>query len=96
MSDEANVDITVTDCERGVDQVEHRCLHSLTLLHQIDSFITPGLRDSLGIYRCRVCNQLWKIRFKWNVGIGSDDIWLKPGESKGGYSFALEEVRQCG
>ncbi len=31
-----------------------------------------------------------------SFAIPSDDVWLKPGESKGGYSFALEEVRQCG
>jgi hypothetical protein len=50
--------------------------------------------ESLGIYQCKDCGQIWKIRRQWDDGTGSDNIWLRPGESKRGYEFTIDEYKK--
>jgi len=49
-----------------------------------------GGYESLGIYRCKICNQLWKIRFQFDQGTGSDHIWIRPGGAARQYAFPEE------
>lgn len=55
-----------------------------------------GSSESLGVYRCKACGQVWKIRYQCDQGTGSDDIWLSPGETYKGYKFTLEEAEKWG
>ncbi len=72
----------------GTGRVKHECTpYNLETLRVIYEF--KG--ESLGIYRCRTCGQLWKIRWQCD-STGSDNIWLKPGERRRGYEFTLEEA----
>ncbi len=95
MSEETSMNITSRNHnihDREGDNKEPSCLYDLRLLITTYHFLTPGLRENISVYRCSVCNQLWKIRFRWNGGAGSDNIWLRPGENKGGYRFTWEEA----
>jgi len=71
----------------------HTC-EDLELLKRIFELRGTYRYESLGIYRCKACNQLWKIRWQWDAGTGSDDIWLRPGEAKRGYEFTLREAEE--
>lgn len=51
-----------------------------------------GSYDNLGVYRCSVCNQLWKIRFQFDRGTGSDNIWMRPGDVNRRFSFPEKEA----
>lgn len=73
--------------------MSHQCCRlNLELLKEIYSI---GSWETLGVYRCRKCGQLWKIRFQYDAA-GRDDIWLRPGETERGYSFSLEEAEKLG
>ncbi len=85
------------DCPHcgGTGKVEHECSeYHLQLLESIYEigFGFGGGYEGLGVYRCKVCGQLWKIRWQYDPGTGSDHIWLKPGEERRGYKFTLEEA----
>lgn len=69
---------------------KHCCRLNLELLEEIYSI---GNWETLGIYRCRKCGQLWKIRFQCDA-TGRDDIWLRPGETERGYLFSWEEAEK--
>lgn len=66
-------------------------LELLKLLYEMETHLSY---ESLGIYRCKKCGRLWKIRFQCDAGTGEDDIWLKPGENERGYSFSIEEAEK--
>lgn len=51
-----------------------------------------GSYNDLGVYRCKVCNQLWKIRFQYDPGTGSDHVYMRPGESSRRFSFPEDEA----
>ncbi len=79
----------------GTGKLKHTCdRRDLKLLKLIWEFEGYPRHESLGIYRCRICGQLWKIRFQWDDGTGRDDIWLRPGESKRGYTFTHQEAEE--
>ena len=50
--------------------------------------------ESLGVFVCRVCGQLWLIRNQYDAGTGSDDIWLKPDEKERDYEFPIKEAEK--
>lgn len=84
---------------KGEGRIEHDCRKRprLTLVADIygnRSKQRSGMysRDDLGIYRCEICNQLWQIRFQFDAGTGSDDVWLRPGESSRRFSFPEDEA----
>lgn len=70
---------------------EHDCRSSsVRLVKPIYGFDeTRPKDDSLGIYRC-VCGKYWMIRYQFDPGCGSDNIWLAPGEKNRGYEFTEE------
>ena len=85
---------------RGIGKIEHDCKSYTTLelvanifgcTHQ--RYGAMGSYNRLGIYRCKTCNQLWKIRFQYDPGTGSDHIWLRPGMSDRGYEFPEEDSK---
>lgn len=80
----------------GTGKVRHECeqyhLEHLKTLYEIGGWYSGS--ESLCVYRCRVCGQLWKIRWQYDPGTGSDNVWLRPGESRRGYEFTLEEAEQ--
>lgn len=81
----------------GKGHTEHRCERSDLVIVEMQYTIGCGhSRESLGVYRCTVCEQLWKIRYQYDAGTGSDDIWLKPGEAQRGYHFSEEESARYG
>lgn len=51
-------------------------------------------RESLVIKVCKICKQLYKIRYQNDPGTGCDDIWLKPGESERGFAFTEAEAKK--
>ena len=71
---------------------EDCCDRNIERLKMLWHYGTAGDGESLGIYRCRLCGKLWKIRFQTDPGTGRDHIWLKPGQSGRGYSFTHEEA----
>lgn len=88
----AGKETTCPHC-KGTGRIMHECEERhLDLLEKIYGYSGPASAESLGIYRCRVCGQLWMIRRQWDLGSGSDDIWLRPGEEKRGYAFSWEEA----
>lgn len=82
----------------GTGKVEHECGMTCSLLLLKLFYRSPpgcSRTESLGIYRCQLSGRLWKIRCQSDPGIGSDDIWLSPGESDRGYEFTLEEAAEA-
>jgi len=82
----------------GTGKVEHECdRYDLKLVKEIypNRRGSPYSYESCAIYRCRACGQLWKIRWQYDDGTGSDNIWLKPGVSERGYEFTLEEAAEA-
>lgn len=83
---------------KGEGKIEHDCRGSVAIALVADIYGCEsdsehyGSYESLGIYRCKVCNQLWKIRFQSDPGTGSDHIWIRPGESSRHYSFPEDEA----
>jgi hypothetical protein len=77
-------------------KVEHDCRSStVKLIKPVYGFDESRPRsDSLGIYRC-VCGKYWMIRYQYDPGCGSDNIWLAPGEKKRGYEFTEEELKEA-
>jgi RecJ-like exonuclease len=75
---------------KGTGEVEHDCKASKSLEEIV--IINKMSDESLGIYLCKGCGQLWKIRFQYDPGTGSDHIWMKPGEEKRYYVFSKEEA----
>jgi hypothetical protein len=75
----------------GTGKIRHECTqYNLNLI----KLLYDRYGELLGIYRCSICGQLWKIRWQWDAGTGSDCIWLKPGESRRGYSFTEDEAEE--
>jgi hypothetical protein len=79
---------------KGTGEIEHDCenrgpVDEITLEYKFEG-------ERLGIYRCEVCGQLWKIRFQYDPGTGPDHIWMKPGEADRGYEFSKEEAEDIG
>ena len=73
----------------------HDCQYGdLIVIKEFYSQRSTYSSESLRIYRCLRCEQLWKIRKQWDDGTGSDDIWLKPGESDRRYKFTMEEAAE--
>lgn len=84
---------------KGKGEIEHDCAgyRRLTLVADIygcrsERRGSMGSYDNLGVYRCKVCNQLWKIRYQFNDGTGSDNIWMRPGEVNRRFSFPEDEA----
>lgn len=77
MNGSSEIYVPCPHCQ-GTGKVKHFCNeYSLQQLKLIwESRYTPWYYESLGIYRCSVCGQLWKIRRQWDYGGGSDDIWV--------------------
>jgi hypothetical protein len=50
--------------------------------------------DDRGVYiaRCKHCNQLWKVYSKHWVIDSFEDLWLRPGTSRGEYAFTIDEA----
>lgn len=91
----------VDPCPRckGEGRIEHDCSGSgrLTLVADIygcksDRRGSMGSYDTLGVYRCKVCNQLWKIRYQSDPGTGVDHIYMRPGDSARRFSFPEDEA----
>ncbi|KLU62320.1 hypothetical protein CEB3_c13640 [Peptococcaceae bacterium CEB3] len=68
------------------------CEQNVQLIKEIYGWHSVCGSESLGIYRCAVCGQLWMIRFQFSDGTGRDNIWLKPGENCRGYTFTEGEA----
>lgn len=72
----------------------HECdgyqLQKLKTLY--DSGRTWGSSESLVISKCKVCGTFWKIRYQYDDGTGSDNIWIRLGETQRGYAFTQEEL----
>jgi len=70
----------------------HECgQNTIELIVPIYGFGPNARGDSLGIYLCK-CGQWWMIRNQSDPGSGRDDIWLKPNETKRGYTFTGIEL----
>ncbi len=80
----------------GEGQVPHVCKteHLLTVEEIYKSDPSPGHSTSLYIKACKRCGQMWKVRYQYDPGTGSDCIWIKPGEEERGYKFTEAEARQ--
>lgn len=60
----------------GTGKIKHECTqYNLNLIKLLYGY--PG--ESLGIYRCSTCGQLWKIRWQWDSGTGSDNSHVYEG-----------------
>jgi len=84
---------------KGGGKIEHYCRGSSQLALVADiygskkrKYSSMGSYNDLGVYLCKVCNQLWKIRFQFDQGTGSDHIWMRPGESSRRFSFPEDEA----
>lgn len=78
----------------GTGKLDHECeQHDVDLVEEIYRDGFGFASESLGIYRCRICSQLWMIRFQSDPGTGRDDIWLRPGQSARGYEFTYEKAK---
>ncbi len=91
----------VDPCPRckGEGKIEHDCSGRGELILVADIYGCNSKRsgsigsyDTLGVYRCSVCNQLWKIRFQFDHGTGSDNIWMRPGDVNRRFSFPEDEA----
>jgi len=90
----------VDPCPRckGEGRIEHDCSGYGRLILVADIYgcnskrSYMGSSDNLGVYRCSVCNQLWKIRFQSDPGTGSDHIWMRPGDVNRRFSFPEDEA----
>ena len=71
-----------------------KCGGRVEKLKEITSTYTDGCSERLEICQCNKCFQIYKIRWRWDIGCGYDDIWLKPGEEDRGYSFPLDEYKK--
>lgn len=83
------------DCSEcgGTGKIPHICKeHNLSFVECL--FDMPG--ESVCIKRCKVCSQLFKIRYQWDDGTGDDNIYLMPGEEERGFSFPEEEAAKYG
>ena len=85
-----NTDTRQVKCEHCDDTgTRYPCregeMQRIKLLHSWPS-------ESLGIYQCRRCARMWMIRHQFDPGTGRDDIWLRVGETKRGYTFSAEEA----
>lgn len=82
---------------KGEGKIEHDCIGNRSLALVFDIYgcddRNSGSIDSLGVYRCKTCNQLWKIRFQYDAGTGSDNIWMRSGESARHFSFPEIEAK---
>lgn len=80
-------------CEHcgGTGEVKHRCQHFETIEcnEQID---TTSTQQGTRIEICPECESVFKIRYQWDRGTGSDDILIRPGDERRGYSFSEEEA----
>lgn len=85
----------MVDCPhcKGTGKIPHEC-HPGECLVIERSWEKEGMgwSESLTVRKCRICGQLYKVRHQWDKGTGSDDIWLRPGETERGYTFPLEEA----
>jgi len=80
----------------GHGRVPHECQqYDMLILETVYATILPGSSEALRIYFCRVCGQLWKVRWQYDAGTGSDNIWLRLGESNRGYEFTREEATKA-
>lgn len=71
------------------------CQNKTEIVKLLDSYNNGlGSTERIGIYKCRKCGQLWKIRHQCDPGTGCDDIWLRPGESSRGYTFTNRQARE--
>ena len=70
--------------------------NDLSLVKEFYSRTSTYSHESLRIYRCSRCGQLWKIRAQFDDGTGDDNIWLKPGQSERGYEFTMAEAETIG
>lgn len=84
---------------KGEGKIEHDCSGSSRLALVADIYGSKSVRyssmgdyENYGVYRCKVCNQLWKIRFQFDQGSGSDHIWMRPGESSRRFSFSEDDA----
>lgn len=72
---------------------EHICDdHTLNRLKLLYSRRGYDGYESCGIYKCKICGKLWKIRHQFDDGTGDDDIWIAEGGSVRGYTFTHEEA----
>ncbi|MEW6770073.1 MAG: hypothetical protein AB1330_01590 [Bacillota bacterium] len=61
-------------------KVEHECseldVRLIELICELD--YGYGGYESLGVYRCKKCGQLWMIWRQYDPGTGRDHIWFRP------------------
>jgi len=85
---------------KGAGSVQHSCdmahMKMLRLLYDESGGATRQMwHDTVGIYRCNVCRQLWKVvrEFRHVHGVpNSRSMWLKPGEQHDGWRFPYHDL----
>jgi hypothetical protein len=55
-----------------------------------------GNSEELQYFVCKVCGTLWMARFQYHPGTGSDNFWIREGQSDRGrgYEFPAEKARE--
>lgn len=79
------------ECD-GEGEVEHQCTYFQTIA--VNAKInTSSNQRGIKYEICPKCESIFKIRYQWNRGTGTDDVVIRPGEEKRGVSFPKQEAQ---